>query len=49
MSKIIAIALAGALVIAASGCATDMQKDEMMKKEEMLKKEEMIKKEQMKK
>jgi len=47
MSRLMTLVLAGCMVIA-GGCASDMQKDEMMKKEEMIKKEEMMKKDKMK-
>ncbi|MBI1942571.1 MAG: hypothetical protein HYS35_02810 [Betaproteobacteria bacterium] len=47
MSKLLAMVFAGCMAVAAGGCASDMQKDEMMKKEEMTKKEEMMKKDQM--
>lgn len=38
MTKLLALAVAGVVALAAGGCASDMQKDEMMKKEEMMKK-----------
>lgn len=41
MSRIAAVVLACCLAIAAGGCASDMQKDEMMQKEEMMKKDKM--------
>ena len=43
MSKLLAMAVAGCVAVAAGGCASDMQKDEMMKKEEMMKKDQMKK------
>jgi hypothetical protein len=49
VTKLMAMAFAGFVAVVSGGCASDMQKDEMMKKEEMMKKVEMMKKDQMKK
>jgi hypothetical protein len=37
MSKLLAMAFANLMAVATGGCASDMQKDEMMKKDQMKK------------
>jgi ribosomal protein L12E/L44/L45/RPP1/RPP2 len=54
MKKLMAMAFAGFVAVAAGGCASYagqddmMKKDETMKNEEMMKEEEMMKKDKMK-
>ncbi len=43
MTKLLAMAFADCMAVAAGGCASDMKKDEMMKKEEMMNKDSMKK------
>jgi hypothetical protein len=48
MRKLLAMAFAGFVAVAASGCASYASKDDMMKKDETMKKEEMMEKDKMK-
>lgn len=48
MRKLLAMAFAGFVAVAAGGCASYAGQDDMMKKDETMEKEEMMKKDKMK-